>query len=1330
MAENIVKIKVQTDTSGVSELNKSLEDLANKEKKVGEATSYYRENQKQALQKIKDLAAEMLPILEKEQAQFEAVSKSVANFKLKEIFNSGIVKDFNNQLVTARQEFERLAEISKTAPARIGSISRTQLTDPVNPTLAQLREYYSTLESGANVNKLYPNLVKSNLQSEYYSTGSQKEIAAKDFAFVEAAMAKHNSDMLAARKQYISSLENIDTGWKEHLLANERFEKDTHARELSDLKNSISQKYAAYNNYIASSNARNVALAAKPKTEATPEQYQTTAKQSASVFLANADAIDKQNSATNRLSNSNSILGKSLAEIIIQYRAINFVYNEFLNALYNIPKIGIQLESTTASLTASFKSEAGAIRELTYLNEEAARTGIPIATLRESYQSVTASMLGAGQSAEHVREIFANINTVATTLHLSADKTSNIFLALGQIFNKDKVQAEELTKQLGQVIPGVTTEQAKALGITVSELYDRMKKGALSADEAVLKLTQHLAQTYGFNAFEKASTGLNSQLGRLTTAWTLFTENLYKDERGVIGATVKGLADFVDKLREVTSDTGKVAEVSNYLVKSIAGAAAGFLAAKTALALYETAMLSSTGAALAGVKTSKELGTVLATTVVSGFNSAISSLKAFATSNMWTILAVAVGTAFGQMTAYADRFRELEKEANASKAKAEAKTPAQIRELALKEFTQKEQTDVTDAAKYRKDAYFGISGLLTNKEDKDKADAVYIEKQRILQAKITEFNNQYQETLEKTAGVEAKVALDSESIMKYRADIMKKSADKEIQAQGKVLDFYSNTNNQKDLDNYMKAFSSAVKSGDVEGQEKAMQAIETYKAAAQAAGKDLSGAATSANNAFKTELNGFKLSAETQKEIIGGLINDLTEDYQNHLVSITGFYEQKKALQTASYVVEKNSLEDEINLAKSKGDTVKASQLAIKAKQLEIQYNRELSKTTQDNIKDNQAYLDSMIDIQAQLLESAGKVGDASKLKIEKQYRDIKALATKSGNKEDISNIEQLTAITSYNAEIAQHAADMDKYQQKYNDDLAKTNILVQTGSMSEFEAAFRIKDINDEYIKQKERQLELDKASLEAIKKYPDQFAEKTKAITKAEEELKRFKLTSNTVESFFRTQVTNALGGAFSDFIKGTKTAKEAFISFANSILDSAARIAANAIANQIISGVISLAGNYFGGGTTTAPEGTQVGYLGSTGGVATYGAANGAIFNGPGISAYSGTVVNTPTIFPFASGTGLMGEAGPEAILPLKRNSKGKLGVSVENSSSNNGVTVGAINVTVQAKDGETSEEQSLKISKAIRSQLELLIDAKIQKSTRVGSTLNPTTISAVF
>ncbi|WP_299944656.1 phage tail tape measure protein [uncultured Ruegeria sp.] len=44
-------------------------------------------------------------------------------------------------------------------------------------------------------------------------------------------------------------------------------------------------------------------------------------------------------------------------------------------------------------------------------------------------------------------------------------------------------------------------------------------------------------------------------------------------------------------------------------------------------------------------------------------------------------------------------------------------------------------------------------------------------------------------------------------------------------------------------------------------------------------------------------------------------------------------------------------------------------------------------------------------------------------------------------------------------------------------------------------------------------------------------------------------------------------------------------------------------------------------------------------------------------------NGGIVSSPTMFPMRGGTGLMGEAGPEAIMPLARGADGKLGVRTQ-------------------------------------------------------------------
>ncbi len=86
----------------------------------------------------------------------------------------------------------------------------------------------------------------------------------------------------------------------------------------------------------------------------------------------------------------------------------------------------------------------------------------------------------------------------------------------------------------------------------------------------------------------------------------------------------------------------------------------------------------------------------------------------------------------------------------------------------------------------------------------------------------------------------------------------------------------------------------------------------------------------------------------------------------------------------------------------------------------------------------------------------------------------------------------------------------------------------------------------------------------------------------------------------------------------------------------------------------GIFSLFSSIFGGGGGLT---NVVGGAGSLP-VPTF-AANGNVFGGPGINAYSNQIISRPTVFAFANGAGIMGEDGDEGVLPLTR-VNGKLGV----------------------------------------------------------------------
>ena len=191
--------------------------------------------------------------------------------------------------------------------------------------------------------------------------------------------------------------------------------------------------------------------------------------------------------------------------------------------------------------------------------------------------------------------------------------------------------------------------------------------------------------------------------------------------------------------------------------------------------------------------------------------------------------------------------------------------------------------------------------------------------------------------------------------------------------------------------------------------------------------------------------------------------------------------------------------------------------------------------------------------------------------------------------------------------------------------------------------------------------------------------------------------------------TSTTDSMAAALSDFVVGGmrdfRSFGEAFDSLVNDMIRSLSKL----LAQQLMSGILQSALGLFtggiggGGGADNA-----VSFSSWFGGINRK--ANGGVMTG--ISGYSNSIVSSPTLFSYgkeisqyANGAGLMGEAGPEAIMPLTRTSSGKLGViskrenesSRPTSSSSSEVFVNVYNSTGQK--AQTKQTQNANGSKSI-------------------------------
>lgn len=209
---------------------------------------------------------------------------------------------------------------------------------------------------------------------------------------------------------------------------------------------------------------------------------------------------------------------------------------------------------------------------------------------------------------------------------------------------------------------------------------------------------------------------------------------------------------------------------------------------------------------------------------------------------------------------------------------------------------------------------------------------------------------------------------------------------------------------------------------------------------------------------------------------------------------------------------------------------------------------------------------------------------------------------------------------------------------------------------------------------------------------------------------------------------EATKAISGQFLfDMIRGTDTWQQSLLKFLNSLTDMLLQLLviqplvdeiANSVNNMgkgggsggsgniwtsIIQGVGMFASMYAGG----AGGGVTASQAQAMGSVPMPAAAKGLAFNHGNIIPFArGGIVGGPTMFPMSHGrSGLMGEAGPEAIMPLMRGPGGKLGVAAEGG--------GGTTIVIDVRNTKGTNELEEAIQRGIARAAPFLVNASVTR-----------------
>ncbi|QYY84032.1 phage tail tape measure protein [Pseudomonas germanica] len=218
---------------------------------------------------------------------------------------------------------------------------------------------------------------------------------------------------------------------------------------------------------------------------------------------------------------------------------------------------------------------------------------------------------------------------------------------------------------------------------------------------------------------------------------------------------------------------------------------------------------------------------------------------------------------------------------------------------------------------------------------------------------------------------------------------------------------------------------------------------------------------------------------------------------------------------------------------------------------------------------------------------------------------------------------------------------------------------------------------------------------------------------------------------------QTKTLFGNAFSSMedavVNFAMTGKLSFADFTKSILADMARIATRQASSALLSSLVGAATSYFtggggGNGLAAGSAGATSSNLGasSAGYSSTYfpQALGGAWSSGVQMfangGAFTNSIVSAPTAFGMSGGrAGVMGEAGPEAIMPLTRTSSGKLGVLAAGGGSGTAISISApVTVVTQDRGSEGMQIDQQALSKNLQTQMLAVAERAVADSWQPG------------
>lgn len=393
-----------------------------------------------------------------------------------------------------------------------------------------------------------------------------------------------------------------------------------------------------------------------------------------------------------------------------------------------------------------------------------------------------------------------------------------------------------------------------------------------------------------------------------------------------------------------------------------------------------------------------------------------------------------------------------------------------------------------------------------------------------------------------------------------------------------------------------------------------------------------------------------------QRDAVARAIAEVERLYKASEIGTREYFGTLTQLQQQAIDLQIQQARNELAVATDKGQRLKLEE------EITI-LQRDRAEVSQRNARDEQQAQDAMIDklgeVKAQLADLDGDAGRAARIRIEAQYAELFKQLERDSDETGKAMVRNL----------------VDRLVDKAKLDAVRSRVGEVTGALSSREQSISTQiEAGTLGMGEGERQLqEVRQRSLEQLRALraemagylatmaagsPEHVAAQ-QGLDELDSAIAGVTASQNKFKMQIEDQAAGALGGFFNDLIDGAKSFKDAFLDMVRSFVAGVAKMIAQELALRAVRGLFSM---FSGGGGGVAANAKGNAFDASGIRAFARGAAFPAIAAFAAGGAFTNQVVASPTLFAFGKGgqLGVMGEAGPEAIMPLERGPGGRLGV----------------------------------------------------------------------